>query len=553
MSGPSMPLPVAEQPDPTGLRADMRALIILALPIIGTKVSHFALGLTDFIVVSRLGTEATAAISPSTFFLFIILCLGMGLSNAVQTFAAQSLGRGKPAEGAAYAWQTFYIGAAFTALVPLINSALPTFWGAVGHAPAVQEMEIAYCRIVMWSIGPAILCTGLESFFNGVHHPKVAMHSVLVAVVLNIFADIGLVFGKFGLPRLGIEGAAWATLISWLVRAAMLTGIFLSREYHRQFASRSGWRFDWSCQRGILNLGAPASIQWTLDVASWFVFLAWLMAGFDTATLAATNIAMQYMHVSFMPAIGVGIAVSTLVGNAIGEKRLDLAMRRVRACMWITGAYMGVVGIGFWVFNESLMRILSSDAAVIAVGAGILIWAAVFQVFDAACITYTCALRGAGDAKWPAVVVILNCWILFIGGGWLATKLLPGWLHHGPWMTCTLYIIFLGVLMYGRWQGGKWRKIDIFAHQRESDAKAIEPRSSEIEPRASGNEPCVSGNEPRASGNEPCVSGNEPRASGDEPCVSGNEPRASARAADQTGLNDALANPAPRGLKPAAP
>jgi putative MATE family efflux protein len=253
-----------------------------------------------------------------------------------------------------------------------------------------------------------------------------------VAIVFNIFADIGLVFGKFGLPAIGISGAAIATVIAWTIRALMLTSIFLSHEFNERFASRENFRFSVAKLTGLVRIGGPTSIQWVLDVGSWFAFLAWIMASFSTATLAAANIVMQFMHISFMPALGIGIAMISLVGHAIGAGQKELAVRRARAAMILTGGYMTLAGVVFWLGNEQLMTLLSRDAAVIAAGTGMLMWAAIFQLFDAAGITYMNALRGAGDTRWPAVVVVFNCWVVFIFGGKLVARLAPDWGYHGP-------------------------------------------------------------------------------------------------------------------------
>jgi MATE family multidrug resistance protein len=208
------------------------------------------------------------------------------------------------------------------------------------------------------------------------------------------------------------------------------------------------------------------SVQWVLDVGAWFVFLAVLIQGMGKAALAASNIGVNYMHIAFMPAIGLGTALCTAVGHAIGEGRPELAVRRARIAMVMNVVYMGIVGIGvFYLLRYPLMRFMTSDVAVIEAGAGVLTWAAVFQIFDALCITYIFALRGAGDTRWPAVVTALHCWIIFIGGGYLVTYVWPTIGYHGPWMTCTLYITMLGVLLWWRFAREGWRKIDLFKRQ----------------------------------------------------------------------------------------
>lgn len=454
-------VPLADEPAPS-TRGELRKLLTLAAPTVGAKLSHMALGFTDFVFVSSMGTEATAAISPSTLGIFIVLCLGMGCVTSVQTFTAQAMGRREERRAAPYVWQAFYVGAAILVLTLPLLALLRPFWTWIGHPPAVREMEIAYCSVALWSVGLAIMSVGLEGFFNGIQRPAVELASILVAIVFNAIGDYALIFGKFGMPQMGIAGAAVATVIAWAIRVGMMLTIFLSKRIDEKFHTRSSWRFSLDRLKELLRMGGPIGIQWFLDVGSWFVFLALMMAPFGTATMAAANIALQLMHLSFMPAVGLGVAVNSLVGHAIGARRQDLAMRHARAGLSVMMAYMLGAAILYWFGRHWLMGLLSSDPQVIAAGAGILVWAAIFQVFDAMGINYIFALRGAGDTKWPSILVIFHCWVTFILGGYLVMRFFPGLGIHGPWMMCTLYIILIGVSLAVRWQRGAWKKINLF-------------------------------------------------------------------------------------------
>jgi len=443
-------------------KTELRQLLCLATPTVAAKVSHLALGFTDFVLVSRLGTEATAAISPSTLLVFIVLCFGMGAVTSVQTFAAQALGRREPRRAAPYVWQAIYIGFAFLLLTYPLILLQRGFWTWVGHPPAVQQMEIVYCDVAFWSMGLAIMAVGLEGFFNGIQRPGVELASILVAIVFNALADYALIFGKWGFPEMGIAGAAVATVLAWGIRAAMMLAIFLSKSIDERFQTRRHWRFNGSRLGELLRMGGPIGLQWFLDVGAWFVFLALMMAPFGTATMAAANIALQLMHLSFMPAVGLGVAVNSLVGHAIGARRHDLALRHASAGLSVMMAYMVGAAILYWLGRHWLMGLLSSDPQVIAAGAGILIWAAIFQVFDALGINYVFALRGAGDTKWPSILVIFHCWVTFILGGYLVMHFFPGMGIHGPWMMCTLYITLIGLSLAVRWRRGAWKKISLF-------------------------------------------------------------------------------------------
>jgi len=239
------------------LRHEMRALFVLALPIIATMLSRTAMGFIDFAMVSRLGTEATAAISPAVIFVFTIQCLGMGTATSIQTFASQALGRGSPREGGGYAAQSFYVALIFAVLTyPAILLVRP-FWTAVGNDPVVMEQEIEYCTYCLLSMPFAVICSGLDGFFQGIKRPGVPLISILTGLVVNAVGNYLLIFGKFGFPKLDIAGAAIATVLGWAVRAAMLTGIFFTREFRRDFGTAEGWRFNLARFGGLLRVGGP--------------------------------------------------------------------------------------------------------------------------------------------------------------------------------------------------------------------------------------------------------------------------------------------------------
>lgn len=460
---------------PTGLepRSYTLELLHLAMPMIGMMVSRLLMTFIDFAMVSQLGMQAQAAISPASIFVFAIGCIGMGVAHAVQTFVSQADGRGEGRIAGAYAWQSFYIAAAFgLAVVPVILTT-PTWFGWIArvgqHAPAVAAMEIEYVSVSLWAIPFTVVCVGLNGFFNGVQKPRITLVAVLVSLVVNFVGNWVLIFGNLGFPALGIGGAAIATVIAWGVRAAVLTISMLGEKYDRDYFTRSAYRFDADKMRGLLRIGAPTSFSWLVDIGSWSVFLVLIMPAFGSTALAASNIGLQYMHLSFMPAIGVGMALCSKVGFAIGERRPEMAVRYTNVALRLTGAYMGLVGIAFFTFREPLIWVFAqgeSDpavrAAVIEAGRHVLLWAAIFQVFDAMCITFMNALRGAGDTRWPAIMVGLCCWVIFIGGGYALSRAAPGLGLNGPWLMCTVYIVLLGVILWMRWLGGRWRRFQLF-------------------------------------------------------------------------------------------
>ncbi|MCK4343151.1 MAG: MATE family efflux transporter [Phycisphaerae bacterium] len=493
----------------TRTRGPTLELLILALPIIAMMVSRMLMGFIDFVMVSRLGTEAQAAISPASLFVFVLACLGLGIANAVQTFVSQADGRGEPKKGGAFAWQSFYIAAFFGLLTIPFAATTEIWYGWIatlgGHSETVTRMEIGYVRIALWSVAPSIVCIGLNGFFNGIQKPWVAFIAVAVSLVTNLAGNWLLIFGNLGFPQLGIIGAAYATVAAWCARALVLAGAMLLPRYDRKYNTRHSTAFDWKKMAGLIRVGGPTSLGWLVDIGSWTIFLVLIMPTFGTAAMAASNVGLQLMHLSFMPAIGIGIALCSQVGFAVGEKKPDLAVLRARVAFRVTVVYMGLIGVLFLLARAPLIRLFNYDPAVVEVGSLVLIWAAVFQVFDAMAITHINALRGAGDTRWPAIMMGVLCWTIFICGGYLLAWKVPAWGINGPWSMCTLYIVLFGSVSMWRWFGGRWRSIRLFDEKHPAPIAVEPPDEAPVGTSTAGVEPELNGQpdgEPSLAGTE---------------------------------------------------
>lgn len=464
-------------------RSPTAELLVLALPLIGLTVSRMMINFIDTWMVGQLGGAALAAISPSTILLFAISCVGMGMIQSVQTFVSQAEGRGEPQRAGAYIWQSFYIAlgsAVITLPIVLTAGRWVDAWGRLAHHPPdVRELEIRFLAIALWSIAPATLCVGLESFYNGIRRPRICLYAVLASLVTITIANYVLIFGKFGAPAMGIAGSGVATVLSWIVRCTVLFIPLMSRELDERYHIRRDIAPNGQKIWEIMRIGVPISVQWLVDIGAWVLFLQWMMPPFGEVAMAANTVAIQYMHLAFMPAIGVGMALTTQVGNAIGAGRPDEAVLRVHTAQRLILAYMGFVALLMIFAGRPLALFFTQDEAVIALSLKVLIAVAAFQLSDGLCITYSFALRGAGDTRWSAIAFVACCWGIFVSGGIAIGKLAPQFGVFGPWAMCVLYIVVLGWLLWARFRGGKWRRIHLFSREsaaaRAPDGTAAEP------------------------------------------------------------------------------
>jgi MATE family multidrug resistance protein len=351
----------------------------------------------------------------------------------------------------------------------------PLLFRLIGHEPAVQVCEVVYFQRRLWGVGAAVAAWGLGSYFQGIHKPWVAFAATVAANLANLALAWALIFGKLGFPALGIRGAGLATSAAACLQAVLLLGVLLQPRFARVFGGLDTCRFDWTKLKQLVRIGWPAGLNFFLDVATWAFFVNVLIGRFGNAQLAGNNLAEQYLHLSFMPAMGLSAAATALMGKYIGRGEPQRAKARAYMCLRIAMAYMTTMGALFLLFRYPLARVFSDDPEVIRCGAMVLIFAAIFQTMDAVGIVSSGALRGAGDTHWAAAITIGSSWGVFLPLGLALVHFRPSLGAVGPWIAATVYIFLIGGLLFRRLASDQWRRIDIFAVRREATPLVDEP------------------------------------------------------------------------------
>jgi len=242
-------------------------------------------------------------------------------------------------------------------------------------------------------------------------------------------------------------------------------GIFFALGFRRgireRFDPMAQWRIHPGDIRRLLRVGLPMAAHHFLDMGSFLVFSAYI-GRMGTDALAANQIVIQVLALSFMPAQGFAIAASTLTGQYIGAGQPDIAEKSAYRTIRLGLAYAGFVMLLCVAVPGPLFRLFTSDPAVLAFARPLLLLAAVFQVFDALQFVASGGLRGAGDTTVPAVIIICGAWFVFIPAAYLLGTVLDKGVV-GAWAGATGYIAVVGLLMLGRLRAGRWRQIRLDA------------------------------------------------------------------------------------------
>lgn len=496
--------PVEVLPDSSALAEMLR----IAIPSVATMSSYTIMQFADKLMVSRIGPEPVyvSAQSNGGILSWTLIAFLLGLTGVVNSFVSQNLGAGKPERGAAYAWNGLWMCLVYYVLIVVpAMFFVPSYFASIHSDPSMAvllELETDYAVIILaGSIG--VMCSRtIHHYFYGLHRPWVVLISALAANLINIFLNVLLIFGdqplvvggwlgeaiinpvtgtiatlagSLGIEPMGVIGAAYATVIGGFIEFLIPLALFVSPRYARKFGTLRAWKLSAECLKGLWKVGLAPGLMFINEIVCWNILMVWLVpmggkAAGDDPVLHNTVgwIGLQYMHLSFMPAVGLSIAAQAMVGKCMGMKRPDLATRRAMLALYITLGYMGVCALVFVLFRAQLIEFFIDEgtpadqrAKLIAIGSSVMIAAAVFQLFDAIAITTSAALRGAGDTVWPGVATIVLSWTCIIGVGFGLVTYAPGLGSMGPWIGASLYIIMLGLLLGFRFWRGKWKTLTL--------------------------------------------------------------------------------------------
>jgi MATE family multidrug resistance protein len=449
-----------ETPQGRSSRTPVVELLTLAIPTLAQMGSYTLMQFIDTLMLSRVGeTEATAA-SNSGMLAFSIISFGMGVLWVVNTLVSQAFGRRDRVACGRYLWQGIWFGLFMSLLLAPLLPVAPLMFRLFGHEPALVRLESIYIQIVLAATVFKMIGTTFWQFLLATDKPVQVMIATVVGVAVNAVAAWAMLFGHFGFGHLGIVGAAWGQNIGVFIEMTLLI-FFATRPSVRHLYHLGDWKPRWREMMTLIRVGVPSGIQITADVLAWSLFSVWVMGMFGTYAMTANTFMMRYMVLSFMPAFGISTAVTAIVGRYIGRGLPDVATSRAHLGFKITAVYMVTCGLLFLLGRNSLIQLFTNDPKVISTGATLLVFAAVYQFFDALYITYNGALRGAGDTLVPAIATAVLCWGLNVGGGFLVARLWPQLGPPGPWAVATVYGIILGLFIYRRFVRGAWRSIHL--------------------------------------------------------------------------------------------
>jgi len=446
-------------------------LLRLAIPLILSSSFLTMQIVVDRALLSQASSDAVAASVPAVALYWTPFLLLQNIANYATTFVAQYVGAGRKERVGPVIWQSLYFslvaGVCFLIFLPLAEPLV----ALTGHSAAVQELEVRYFRCLCFAALPALIVASINSFFAGRGATWVVAVIDATGMTVNALLAYALIFGRWGLPELGISGAGWATVAGSTTSAILALLLFFQPCHREAFRTVAGWRFDAELFRRMMRFGFPNGVQWMLDGLAFTAFVI-LVGRFGDAQLAATNIAFAINAVGLLPMFGMGQAVGVVVGQRLGQDRPDLAARSTWIGFWMALVYISGGVLLYVLVPEVCMYVFHNpdDPAggeVARLVPLLLRFVAIYSLFDTMNIVFAFALRGAGDTRFVTLLSLVLAWPLMVLPTWAAWHF--GWGLYWAWGFASAYVIALGFAFLFRFQQGKWKTMRVIETKPGSD------------------------------------------------------------------------------------
>ncbi len=384
----------------------------LAAPVIIGQVGQVAVGIVDNLMVGELGAASLAAVSLGNGIFFVVMSVVLGFSMSITPLTAQFHGEQNREQGGKVASYGLLlcgiIGIFLFGVIKVIQQFVPLF----NQPEEVVEIAMPYLNVLATSMIPYALYQGAKQFSDGMSLTKLSMVATMVGNVLNILLNYIFIFGKWGGPELGVTGAGIGTLVSRVVMFLVLYFLIIKKEALKSYLK---WprasQFEWEQIRRLVKLGFSIAMQLLFEFG--FFTMSIFMAGsLSINAQAANQIALNVASLTFMVAVGFGVAATIRVGNQLGKKDIPNMIRISRSILLLTAVIQLVFGVLFVFIRHWIPTLYVEEVEVIHIAAQLLFIVALFQLSDGLQVTLLGSLRGLLDVKMPTVILFVAYWVV---------------------------------------------------------------------------------------------------------------------------------------------
>lgn len=439
-----------------------REVVSMAWPLAIGMVSFTIMGVVDTLLMGHVSTVAQAGVGLATIIVYSASSFFRGLTTGPQSLVAAADGADDRERVEQAAGSAVLIGAVTGIIAALlIEVARRHILPHLIEDQAVVAHADAYLAVRVFGVPITMIAFGFMAGLQGLGDTRARMWASLAGNVVNIGLDVVLIFGVGDvIPAMGARGAAIATVAGSVV----MLGIYAVRYFKLIGRPR---RAEREVIRSGLTVGLPTGTQQLLGSMAFMTTTVFIgRAGAEH--LAASEVVLNIISVSFLPGFGIGEATGILVGRAMGAGKLDVAMKTIRSGRSVALFVMGACGVFFALGGHWLSGFFNPDPAVRVIIVQLLLFAAIFQLFDAVAMVHLCVLRAAGDTRFSLMITTLAAWCIMVPAAWLLGSV-AGFGAPGAWMGITLEIAVLAVISGWRIKGladGRVGRMDLLLGQK---------------------------------------------------------------------------------------
>lgn len=432
---------------------ETRPMLALATPIVLAELGWMTMGIVDTMMVGRQSNSAVAigAVSLGSILYYTVAIFGTGLMLGLDTLVSHSYGAGNLQDAHRSLVNGVYLS---FALAPVLMGVV-WFWEPLLRSLDIQQsilqQTIPYLRALNWSTLPLLLYFVFRRYLQGIDLAKPVMFSLISANLLNVAGNWAFIYGHLGIHAMGTVGSGWATCLGRSYMAAVLMGYCVYYDLRNKTGLREASRLPhfprvWQ----LVSLGFPAAMQLALEVGVFAVVTA-LIGRLGAVALASHQIALNTASFTYMVPLGIGSAAAVRVGQGLGRRDRDAAIRAGWTALMLGAACMICTAVAFWTVPKYIVRIYTPDPVVMRAATGLLFVAAFFQLFDGLQAVATGALRGAGDTRTPMIFSVAFYWLIGLPLGYFLCFHL-GWGPEGLWIGLCVALILLGSTLLYMWR-----------------------------------------------------------------------------------------------------
>ena len=413
------------------------------------EIGWMSMGIVDTLMVGPLGPAAIGATGMSSAVFTALAIFGMGLMLGLDALVSQAFGARRIEECVRWLHQGVALACVVApAVMALTWVAFATvdWWGL--H-PDIRVLVASYLRVISLSAFPLLLYAALRRYLQGRHIVRPVMAALISANLVNAGANWVLIYGRLGMPALGVQGSAWATSIARMYMALFLLATIYWVHRHDPEHPRIPFAIDAARMKRLIAIGFPAASQITLEVGV-FAAATMLAGRLDPIASASNQIALNVVSLAFMVPLGLASAAAVRVGHAIGAGDARRAVQTGWTALALGGAVMVAMAVVLFAWPEPMLRSFTGDPRVIDIGVRLLRIAAAFQLFDGTQAVATGVLRGLGETRMPMIVNVVGHWVFGLPSGY-ALCFVFGWGVTGLWVGLSIGLVIAGMALTVEW------------------------------------------------------------------------------------------------------